>query len=222
MEQSLPVSKGGIFIANQWIVLLFICAVACLCTYIGASSLMSDEMLQMLYGGKVSADRIEYFAAHRNELLLMTFAITPLICLLKILCVTCCLSAGLFLLNKSHRFETLLGVAVTAEIVFLIPQLTKLVWFDAIVQNYSYNDIVNFSPLSLASALDYGGYAKLWSYPLQTINIFEIIYVLVLARGIFFFGFAATYWEAIRTTSVSYGTGLFIWLLFVTFLNVSI
>ncbi len=107
-----------------------------------------------------------------------------------------------------------------AEIPFLVVPVIKLFWFLFIQTHYTLNDLQYFFPLSALQLFDVKSLPKWQIYPLQLFNVFELIYWVLLA-----------YWlkkllnlslnKSMEVVASSYGTGLLLWVVFITFLSLN-
>ncbi|NBA78875.1 hypothetical protein GOQ04_25205 [Emticicia sp. ODNR4P] len=108
-----------------------------------------------------------------------------------------------------------------AEIPFLIVPVIKLFWFLFIQTHYDLNDLQYFFPLSALQLFDVQKLPSWQVYPLQLMNVFELIYWVLLA-----------YWlkkllnlslnKSMEVVASSYGTGLLLWVVFITFLSLNL
>ena len=78
-----------------------------------------------------------------------------------------------------------------------------------------------FYPLSLINLFTQTEVAKYWIYPLQSVNLFQIAYILMLAIGF------AKVSSVKREKSdvivlVTYGSALILWIAFIMFLTIDI
>jgi hypothetical protein len=69
------------------------------------------------------------------------------------------------------------GFVITAEFVFLLVPLFKIIWFYLFQTNYTPEDIQYFYPLSALNIVGYKGLEAWLIYPFQ----FELAYWMVLA-----------------------------------------
>ncbi len=105
---------------------------------------------------------------------------------------------------------------MAAEFVFIIPELIKISWFLFFVPDPRLDEIQAFYPLSMMNLFDHHEVAKRFAYPLKAISVFEIIYVLVLVRGVNHYSLrihkqqSATWW----IVSCSYILIFILWLIF--------
>jgi hypothetical protein len=67
-----------------------------------------------------------------------------------------------------------------SEIVFVVASVIKLLWFIFFAGNYTLEDLSFFYPLSLINLFNRSEVASYWVYPLQIINIFQVLYALLL------------------------------------------
>jgi hypothetical protein len=91
---------------------------------------------------------------------------------------------GCFMFGYRVSYAQCWGIVLSAEYIFLIPEVLKIIWFMTIQTDPSYNDIGSFYPLSLMHFFDYYSIDKRWAYPLRALNLFEVAYWFVLVEGI--------------------------------------
>ena len=147
----------------------------------------------------------------------------PSLITLKITLVAACLSIGLYFVVNTFRFKTLFGVALMAEFVFLVPSVLKIIWFAFFQTDYTLTDLQLFYPLSALSIFDASVIQKsqAWLlYPLQTLNVFELAYWLLLAKGVSEV-IRKDFTKSFELVMASYGTGLVLWIVTVMFLTVT-
>jgi hypothetical protein len=105
---------------------------------------------------------------------------------------------------------------MAAEFVFVLPELLKIFWFLFVKTDPSLDEVQAFYPLSLMNFFDHHAIAKKFAYPLRALSVFEVIYVLVLVRGVNHYSFkihkqqSATWW----IVSSSYISIFLLWLVF--------
>jgi hypothetical protein len=112
------------------------------------------------------------------------FLSIPFIYLWKFLVIAFVIWVGCFMFGYRVTYAQCWGVVVAAEYIFLVPEILKIVWFMVVETDPTYNDISGFYPLSLIHFVDIESLDKRWAYPLRALNIFEIIYWLLLVEGI--------------------------------------
>ncbi|WP_338228204.1 hypothetical protein [Algoriphagus taiwanensis] len=86
---------------------------------------------------------------------------------------------GLYLAKYEISYKKVFGVVLISEFVFFIPLLIKIIWFS--FHPVSMEAVRLFSPLSLFSLFDPESLQEWLFYPLKVLNIFEVIYWILLA-----------------------------------------
>lgn len=102
---------------------------------------------------------------------------------------------GCFLFGYRITYAQLWKMVMLMELVFIIPELLKVVWFTVFQTDPTYHDYVAYYPLSLINFFDYQQLADKWHYPLKALNAFEGIYWAALIAGI--------YWLSNKKLSIS-------------------
>jgi hypothetical protein len=116
----------------------------------------------------------------------ITYAFYPVILLVKTTLISIVLFLGIFFIsiNDKVAFCSVFKVVLIAESVFILPGLIKFIWFYFFVNGYTINDLEFFYPLSLINFFKRSEVLKVWVYPLQTVNVFHLIYILLISVGL--------------------------------------
>ena len=88
------------------------------------------------------------------------------------------------------------------------------------ITDYTLEDFQHFYPLSAANLFAPGELEPWWLYPFQLINVFEIVYFLVLAI-LLGKSLNITTGKAGEFVLKGYGTGLLLWVLVVVFITLN-
>ena len=92
---------------------------------------------------------------------------------------------GCFLFGYRVTYAQLWKWVMFSEIIFLIPEVLKIVWFKVFSTDPSFQDYNAFYPISLMGFFDHETLNSKFHYPLKALNLFEICYWYILAVGIF-------------------------------------
>jgi hypothetical protein len=141
------------------------------------------------------------------------FLSIPLVYFWKFTVIAFVVWVGCFMFGYRVTYTQCWGVVIGAEYIFLIPELIKIMWFMFIQTDPTLPDISAFYPFSLMHFVDYTELDKRWAYPLRALNIFEIIYWVLLVEGIQHFARKDKKYIWI-IVSCSYILLFFLWLLF--------
>jgi hypothetical protein len=168
----------------------------------------------------MAVDRIAKMFEMSQKWQWIGYVFTPIVILIRISFTAICLYIGCFLVNSKIRFKELFKVALIADFVFILAGIAKLVIL-IFFKNVSKLDDLQFQPLSLMELFHRNSVDKLFVYPFSLINVFELLYWLVLAwllSGLL----EKPFGNSLKRVASSYGTGLLLWVLFVMFLTVNL
>ncbi len=117
------------------------------------------------------------------------------------------------------KFSEFILIALIAEFIFIIAGFYKFVNFHWINTDYTLEDLQTYYPISLINLREYISTEKLLAYPLQLVNLFEILYWGVLALGIREFSdHKISFIKSLGLTALTYGIGLLFWVGVVSFI----
>ena len=188
--------------------------------FLSSEYLMLDMLYYESFGKQMSNARIQEILEFQRNWFWVEYLLVPITFFLKFSLVAFCLYIGTLLVLGKIKFKKLFHIALLAETVFLLPAIIKLFWFQLIQSQYSLEDLQYFSPFSILSIVGHENVPTWGIYPLQLTNIFELIYWLLLAYGLHLV-IKKPFKESLGVVAASYGTGLVLWVVFITFLTVS-
>lgn len=163
----------------------------------------------------------------KNEYL--NFIIIPLSITIKVIIITFTIYISSFLFNLKLSFKKLLLIIIKVEYIFLIPILFEIIYFKFINTTASLDDIQYFYPLSALNIVGYQGLEPWFIYPLQTLNLFELMYWLLLS---YYIGKMASPTKnkeknkypidfGLKIVASSYGVALLLWVVVVMFFTLN-
>ena len=151
------------------------------------------------------------------------YLLIPVLLFVKTHLIASILGIGSFILNVEVPYKKLWRIVLQAEFLFLIPGILKIVWFYFFETFYTLEDVQNFYPLSLLNLIGSENVAPWFLYPLQTLNVFEAIYWLLLAYLLDkALKTPKNQHTGIKIVASSYGPGLLIWVGAIMFLVLNI
>lgn len=189
--------------------------------FLGEHLLIEDSLIYEFLEGKFSYEKIAKIVDSNNKWKWLSYVLLPILLLMKNLFVAFCLTVGCVLGKIKNNFEKFFLIAISAEFIFLIPGVIKLLWFVFFETNYTLQDLQFFSPLSVISLFDPNELDPWLVYPIQLLNVFELLYWLALAwqlQEVLEMPFS----ESLGFVAKTYGVGLAVWVVVVMFLTVSI
>ena len=201
--------QSSVFDLDKKMTVIILCVISFLLLYVKKAFIENEtaafEFLQ---------DRPE--GAVLQLLSAIQFFSIPFIYLWKITVIGFVLWVGCFLFGYRITYSQCWSVVLAAEFVFIIPELLKIGWFLFVKTDPTLPEIRAFYPLSLMNFFDYETLDKKFAYPLRALSVFEILYILILVRGVNYFAFRmhkknhATWW----IVSTSYVLIFLLWLIF--------
>lgn len=109
----------------------------------------------------------------------------PLIYLMKFTFIAFFLWVGCFGFGYKVTYSNCWHIVMVAEIVFVIPELIKLIWFMIFETDPNFGEVRAFYPFSLMNFFNFEAVGSVWHYPLKALNLFEILYWFLLVAGIY-------------------------------------
>ena len=198
-----------------------------LLSYFSVIVLPINDLLYQSYSEKLTTVQIEKVFAFQEKWRWISYALVPLLLLLKISLIASVLYIGTFFYSKVKvTFKQLFNAVVKAEFVFLGVGVLKIIWFYFFQTNYTLEDLQYFYPLSALNIVGYKGLESWFIYPLQVLNLFELAYWLLLA---YFIGKLAFTEKdkgkpmdlGFKIVASSYGSALLLWVVVVMFFTLN-
>ncbi len=203
---------------NHRFLLPLICLSAIGTTYVTNSILFEGGIIEQHLSLQYSAAAANRILSVSEQWIWLSYAVIPVIYCVRISYVCIALCCGIFLTNRSFRLKDVFLAAVIAEFVQLLQPLLKVLWFSFVTTSFTYDDLTHFSPFSLASLMERSELNPALLYPLQLLNAFEAIYVVVLARQLRPL-FEDKFLKAFSVSAISYSAAMLLWVSLVLFIT---
>ena len=189
-----------------------------LISYITNTYLLTEDFYVQAWSEQFSAERIAGMLKTTKRLTWVIYILTPVVFVLKILLVALTIMIGLLLFGIDLSFKNIIRIVLLAETVLFLSTASQLVYFFYTGIN-TFDDVNSFAPLSLFSLIQQYDVPSYIVYPLQVINLFELVYWALLAVGLKLY-LDSTFANTFRIVASSYGLGLLLWLATVVFIQV--
>ena len=204
---------------NNFLTLLLL---AFLTLFLSEASVYFLDLNRLLYKNlseQLTLNQIEDYFANQSRWKWLQYVFLPLVLYLKTTLLSWILAIGGFFFGIELSHKNYWKIVLQAEYVFLISALVKLLWFVFIQPDFTLEEVQQFVPFSLQSIFDISA-IPIWAlYPLQIINVFELVYwglLVVLLNQ------ASNSKKGIIVVASSYGPALFIWMIFIMFLTLNL
>lgn len=201
----------GIILANLLII------------WLSKALLINEIVFYNTYSEQLTYDRSLQLFENMKSIAWISYAFVPVILFVKFSLVSLLLYTGIILCNIHHKVSlgSVFKIVIASEMVFIIAALFKFLWFYFFAGNYDLNDLGFFYPLSLINFFSPSEVSKIWLYPLQTINLFHLCYIISISYGL------SKVCELEKADSekvvlLSYLPGLVIWVALIMFITIDI
>ncbi len=141
----------------------------------------NDLILQSIPGYEKLEAEGSFFIFHIFNTL--NYIWTPFALLWKFTLISFLIWTGAFAFGYKTSYIKLWQFVLVAELIFVFPELIKLIIFIQPSDNVTYLDVKNFYPLSLFSLVDQESISPKYIYPLRALNLFEVVYMTLLVLG---------------------------------------
>jgi hypothetical protein len=165
---------------------------------------------------KKQINKIVAFSKSKEYLI---YFVIPINILVKTIVTALILFIGCIVFNLKIQFKQLLKLSIKAEYIFLLPILYEIIYFKFILVNCSYSYIQEFSSLSVFNLIKDNKIDSWFVYLLQTLNVFEALYILCL---VYLIGKEAQSFRAgLKIVGYSYVPAQLLWVTVVMFFTLN-
>ncbi|WP_348823840.1 hypothetical protein [Flavobacterium aestuarii] len=183
---------------------------------LGFKELLYDSLSEQL-----TQKQIQHFFELQEKWQWVGNVFMPILLLLKTTIIASVLYIGTNFFDKvTVTFKQSWSYVLTAEFVFLLVPVFKIVWLYFFQTNYKLEDVQYYYPMSALNIVGYKGLESWFIYPLQTLNLFELAYWLILA---YYIGKATqtNMDKGLKIVAYSYGPTLLLWVVTVMFFTLN-
>ena len=204
------------------ILFCLLCTCAIILNFVVQEFLFTEEIYYNELGEQASYEQIAKMVTSIHRYGWVVYLAIPVVYLVQFVLISSCIYTGAVVFyNESRiRFSDIFRFVVKSEFVFLIPSVIYILWFALFDKNYTLADLQSFFPLSLQNIVELDTSNDWMGYVLQTLNFFEVIYIITLA-------FCLTqvskqlFEQNLKLILCSYGLGLILWVLVVTWFKLA-
>ena len=196
-----------------------------LLVYISKNGLDTQEKIFDFLAKDYPSSVVQNYMDSQKKWWWVSYAVTPVLIGIKILLVAFCLNFVKIISEKLEdvQFRDILTVVLIAEFVFIIAGFYKFFNFYLIDTDYTLETLQTYYPLSLINYKEAISTEKWLAYPLQLVNVFELMYWGILAWGIWELADKKiSYQRSLGYVALTYGIGLLFWVGVVCFLILSV
>ncbi len=171
---------------------------------------------------KLTPEQLENMFAQNAKWIIVGYLFIPLFYLLKTHFIAGILGLGSIMFNKEVSHRKLWNIVLKAEMIFIVVVIAKTLWFLFVQTSYTFEELQGFYPLSLVNLISTETIDPWFLYPLQVVNVFEILYWVILAVLINQSIKEPKIATGFKIVATSYGPALLIWVVGVMFFTLNI
>lgn len=190
-------------------------------THFGNQYIFTDQFYYRSFSDQLTAQSLKALLGMKERYAWLGYLTTPVILLLKISFTAICVSIGAVLLTVGFSFRMVFKAAMVAETVFIIAQVFYLINLWQHADALTLESAPNYYPLTVLSWVGVENAVSWLHYPLQTLNLFELVYIAVLS-WLLAGRWKPDFVESLSIVLPSYATGLILWMVLVTFLTLQV
>ena len=194
-------------------------------TFVDKTFIVSESKIFDYLANKYPSSVVQNYMESQKKWWWVSYVTTPVLIGIKVLLVAFCLNFVKIISEKLEdvQFRDILTVVLIAEFVFVIAGFYKFFNFYLIDTDYTLETLQTYYPLSLINYKEAISTEKWLAYPLQLLNVFELMYWGVLAWGIWQLADKKiSYQRSLGYVALTYGVGLLFWVGVVCFLILSV
>ena len=203
----------------------FICLFLIILLFLDKTYISTDSKIFDFLAKDYPSEFVRNYMESQKKWWWVSYAITPVLIGIKVLLVAFCLNFVKIISEKLEqvKFRDILTVVLMAEFVFVIAGFYKFFNFYLVDTDYTLETLQTYYPLSLINFKEVISTEKWLAYPLQLVNLFELLYWGILAWGIWELADKKiSYQRSLGYVALTYGIGLLFWVGVVCFLILSV
>ncbi len=191
-------------------------------TWVSQEIIYTDELYIKSLSENINHFTIEKVLGIQGRFDWVTYIFTPLTLLLKLTFSTICIKIGLLLTHVKQSYYRVFKVTILAEGVFIIAQIIFVIILYINLDLVTLQNSLGFYPLSALNLIGIDNINAQWAiFPLQTVNMFQLFYVIVIA-WLLSRQLEQDFVESLNIVLPSYGLGLLLWVTLVAFLTLQL
>ena len=170
---------------------------------------------------QLTSKQIKEYLKFQDKWQWVGYFMIPILLLIKTVLITSVLYIGVFFINKSVvTFKSVWRIVINSEFIFLFIPICKIIWFYFFQTEYKLVDIQYFYPFSALNFIDFKELEPWLIYPIQTINLFELAYIIYLSYQLGYLT-KSNPDTGIKIVASSYIPALFLWVSIVMFFTLN-
>ena len=169
---------------KNWQLYLFITVLYLIITLVNDKFVLTKGVISLLLADKIESNRIDDYYELLKRFSVYTYIALPIIVFIKMLFIALLIQTPLLLKGIEINFKETFRIAAFANIPYLLLGFIKLIILFFTPQSHYSNELLNNIPGSLTNFLSRDSYTPVAFNFLNSINIYEFIWIFVIAYGL--------------------------------------
>jgi len=200
------------------LILILFSTFYCILLFVTNKYILTENVYYNLLSDRYDIDRIEQLLKFNDKVSWISYVTFPVFIFLKWLFIGGAIYIVYYLRDKPVSFGKCLRIVAFAEIAMLLALYVKLFYF-LIHRVESFTMFQSFSPLSILNLLSLSSIPTYLIYPFQLLNLFELLYWLLLSYGLYI-EWEGKFKNALKVIFWSYGMLLVFWVVLSIFIKI--
>lgn len=169
---------------KNWHLYIFITGLYLIITLVNDKFIMTREVYSLLLADKIESNRIDDYYEMLKRFSVYTYIALPLLTWLKITFIALLLQTPLMLKSVEVSFKETFRIAAFANVPNIILGFVKLIILFITPKVEYINDLLTSIPGSITNMISSKSYSPVAYKFLSSINIYEILWVLIVFYGL--------------------------------------
>jgi len=207
---------------NNYLHCLILVLLALLLIYEYNNFIQTDKIWVQNYSDKYTQETISRILNMRHYQLWVSYIFVPISMFFSGIFVALVILFVIWIYyldeaNFNIKYSDTWRIVLFAQWSSIAATFAKIVWFGYIHTNYTLDELFSFYPLSIINFLDIKKLAIWFLYPIQLMNVFELVYWAILVVGIKKL-LNRTWLKSLEIVFLSYGVILLVWVIVIMFI----
>jgi Yip1 domain len=169
---------------KNWHLFLFVTVIYLIITLMNDRYILTREVYGILLSDKIESNRIDDYYEMLKRFSFYTYLALPFITWLKIAFIALLLQTFLMLKGNEINYKETFRIAAFANIPNLLLGFVKLIILLAVPKSVYTNNLLTFTPGSVANLISKESYSPVAYSFLNSINVYEILWIFIVFYGL--------------------------------------
>jgi len=184
LQQNVLSQPKQFYSIQTWHLFLFIAIGVLFNNWIINNFVLTKEAFVHIFSDRLELSRIEDLFSFNEKFKIWSMIGSPLILWISISFISLLIQFPLLLKLVNIPFKKLFRVLAVAQIPLLVAGFIKTIWLLQMESQSITEQVLSFMPLSLTNLIDVTAYSKPILGILGRVNVFEAVWILLVAKGI--------------------------------------